>query len=295
MKQTRSKIISSVLIVMMLMGVMVSSAVAAQVTVSVHVDGKPVKFPDAKPYSEDNRVMIPIRFVSEALGAKVSYNKERVVTIEQGTKKITMKVNSDTVTVDSVIKKLDVPARLQQNRTYVPLRFVSEALGAGVGWNQQKHLVTITTATAEGEKPTPTPIPGTSEDNNMFTKGFKWQEGYTKLAKILFVNNMKVSNGKLTFTLPKEAKATKFTLKDAVNLTPGSTYSYELGKGKGFISFTQLYPGRESQEGYSIALDSSFNEDLGKLFGHITNDAIVVNMSTAATLSEVQDLALKLN
>lgn len=294
MKQTKNRIISSVLMVMMLLGVMASSASAAQVTVSVQVDGKALKFPDAKPYYEDNRVMIPIRFVSEALGAKVSYGLDRAVTIEQGTKKILMKINSDTVTVDAVIKKLDVPARLQQNRTYVPLRFVSEALGAEVGWNQGQRLVTITTgaSTTPTASPTPsaTPVAG---GNNMFSLGFKWGRE-TELGKAIFIDNMKIANGKLTFMLPKSAEGGSKYAADgtSVKLTPGQTYSYNIGKGAGFITISKPESNGDGWEGYGIFLDTSLSEDMAKLFGNIKNDVIVFGVgNSGSTLTEVIQLS----
>ncbi|MEC0167359.1 copper amine oxidase N-terminal domain-containing protein [Paenibacillus graminis] len=297
MKTIRIRMSYTLLALMMVFGLIGGVASAAQVKVSVKVNGKAVSFPDAQPYYESNRVMIPIRFVSEALGATVGYSSvDRRVTIEQDAKRIVMKINSDSVTVDSVLKTLDVPARLEQNRTYVPLRFVSEALGATVGWNQQQRLVTISTD-KESNTPAPTPAPSTApKSNGMYTVGFKFSPGYTKLAKQLFVNNMKVANGKLTFTLPEGAKATKYGAGDTppVKLEAGKTYTFALGKGMGFVSFSLVYPGRDSQEGYSVALDSKGNQDIAELFGNITGEAIVINDGTASTLAEVQKMAMEL-
>ncbi|WP_379143674.1 copper amine oxidase N-terminal domain-containing protein [Paenibacillus sp. sgz500992] len=293
------KVLSSVLTAVIMLGIVASVGSAAQMAVSVQVNGKTVQFPDARPYDEGNRVMIPIRFVSEALGATVGYSN-RIVTIKQDSKNIVMKVNSDTVTVDTVIHKLDVPARAQQNRTYVPLRFVSEALGAAVDWNQQTKIVTITTASGGtvSPSPSPSPTPGTANGNNMYSTDFAWKPGYIKLAKTLFVNNMKVENGKLSFTLPKEAYGQYYEADgSSVDLVAGKTYTYAIGKGRGFLSIDQIYPGRDEQEGYVVALDSNGNKDLGQLFGDVTNDAIVIGPvnNSSATLSEIQKLALGLD
>lgn len=296
MRIVKARISFMLLALIMVFGLVGGMASAAQVKVSVKVNGSTVSFPDAQPYYENDRVMIPVRFVSEALGATVGYSSaDRRVTIQQDGKTIIMKINSATVTVDSVIKTLDVPARLQENRTYVPLRFVSEALGATVGWNQAQRLVTITTATATST-PTPTPTPEAVTSNSMYTVGFKFSEGYTLLAKVLFVNNMKVINGKLTFTLPEGAKATKYGSGATTpeKLEAGKTYTYSLGEGSGMISFSLVYPGKDSQEGYTVALDSSGNEYIAELFGDIKYDAVVINDGTASTLSEVQQMALGL-
>ncbi|MNM97605.1 Protease inhibitor precursor [compost metagenome] len=280
-----------------------ATATAAKVDVSVKVNSKAVQFPDTKPYFEDNRVLIPIRFVSEALGAKVGYSTDRVVTITQGTKKVTMKINSTTVTVDSVIKTLDVPARLEHNRTYVPLRFVSEALGATVGWNQQQHLVTITTGSAATATPTasatPTATPS-ANSNNMYKVGFEWPRE-TELGKALFVDNMKVVNEKLTFTLPKIAEGGSKWAADgsSVELTPGKTYSFAIGKGAGFLSIAKPESHGDSWEGYIITLDTNLtvpgNDDFKELFGHITDDVVVIGKGNGGSpLSEVIEMAKKL-
>lgn len=290
MNRIKLRIGSACLALIVLLGLMASFASAAQVTVTVQVNGTAVKFPDAKPYYENNRVMIPIRFVSEALGGKVGYGLDRSVTIELGAKKILMKINSDTVTVDSVIQKLDVPARLQQNRTFVPLRFVSEALGAQVGWNQEKRLVTITTGAsatpAASPSPSATPAAG---GNNMFKVGFEWPRE-TELGKALFVDNMRVSGGKLIFTLPKEANGDYDgpVGGKSYKLEPGKAYSFPIGKNAGSLTISKPESSGDSWEAYGIVLDTNFNEDMTKLFGKITNDVIVFGEGNgASTLTEV--------
>ncbi|MFD1179714.1 copper amine oxidase N-terminal domain-containing protein [Paenibacillus puldeungensis] len=302
MKLFGRKSIFMLLSVALLWGVTAVSASAAQTRINVQVDGKNVSFPDAKPYVEDSRVMIPVRFVSESLGAKVDYKKEtsgsrvnRVVKITLGSKLISMNVNADKVLVDDSIITLDVPARVQQKRVYVPLRFVSEALGAKVDWKSAKKLVNISTG-----KPVTNPDPVPS-DSNMYSTNFEWDKDssgyvYNKLAKELFVNNMKVSNGKLTFTLPREAEADYMTAKGAItHLTPGKTYTYSIGQGQGSIEFALVYPGRDEQEAYSVFLNSKINKDADELFGQY-NDAIVIvgGNSSGAPLSEVQKIAQKL-
>lgn len=77
MKKAGTILMSGVL----LFGTLMGTASATKMDVSVQVNKRAVQFPDAKPYYESNRVMIPIRFVSEALGAEIEYNTDRVVTI----------------------------------------------------------------------------------------------------------------------------------------------------------------------------------------------------------------------
>lgn len=289
------KIGMTLLSVLMVFSIAATSVSAAN-TVYVQVDGKNVTFPDAKPYVESNRVLIPVRFVSESLGAKVDYKKEtvgnrvsRTVYVTLGDKNISLEVNSNKVLVDGSIVTLDVPARVKQERVFVPLRFVSEALGATVEWKSSQSLVSIFTGKEVTE---PEPVP---DDDNMYSTDFHWKSGYTELAEKLFVNNMKVSNGKLTFTLPKGATAQYYAADGTpTRLVSGKTYTYSIGKGTGIIVIAKVYPGRDEQEAYTVALDSSGNEDLTALFGG-TNDAIVIgDEGASAPLSDVLKLTEKL-
>lgn len=304
MKINRKSIVAA-LSAILLLSVIGTSASAAQVQgVSVIVDGKDVKFPDGKPYTEDSRVMIPVRFVSEALGADVKYKKEtagskvnRVVTIILNNKNIKMNVNSDTVLVGDKVVKLDVPARLQEERVFVPIRFVSEALGATVGWNQAKRVVSITTGKEI--------IPPEAESNIDAYGSFDWKEGYTNLAQQLFANNMKVTNGKLIFTVPNGAQGDYESSNGA--MTPfkaGKSYSYSL-TDRGAISIALIYPGKTELEGYRIYFPGSYvdPENNPKLAAAIenmgVNDVIVFThkidgQEVAGTLSVVSKQANQL-
>jgi hypothetical protein len=110
------------------------------------VNGTEVTFLDAQPYIKDNRTLVPIRFIVEQLGAQVGWDeKNKQVTIEKDGKKIILKIGSKDVSVNNSKVTLDVPAEIKDNRTMVPLRFISEAFGAQVGWDRTNKVVTITT------------------------------------------------------------------------------------------------------------------------------------------------------
>ncbi|WP_036635740.1 copper amine oxidase N-terminal domain-containing protein [Paenibacillus massiliensis] len=290
----KKKLSLALMSALMLFGV--AASVSAAQKVNVQVDGKNVIFPDAKPYVEQNRVLIPVRFVSESLGAKVDYKKEttgnkvnRTIVITQADKTVHMNVNSDKVLVGDKIITLDVPARLQQERVYVPLRFVSEALGASVDWNSSKSLVSISTGAVVTD---PEPVPDPKDE-------FGWKLGYTDLAKELFVNNAKVSDGKFTITIPKDATVSyypKNSLKKTV-LTPGKQYTYKLEEGQGSLSIDLIYPGKPESEGYAIFLDGRGNEIDGTQNG-VIQDVVVSGFNgtwnAEATLSDVIQLAKSL-
>lgn len=119
--------------------------------ITVKVDGQAAVFPDAQPYiNEDGRTMVPVRFVSSALGASVDWSgKTRLVSIMRGKERIALIVGESEATVSreksTVKKQFDTRAVIKQDRTFVPLRFISETFGAGVGWDPNTRTVIIRT------------------------------------------------------------------------------------------------------------------------------------------------------
>lgn len=95
---------------------------------------------------ENGRVLIPLRLVSEQLGANVDWNQQdKVVTITKENTTVQLTLNSPNMTVNQTQVTLDVPAKLYNgSRTYVPLRFVGQALGAEIGWDSQAKQATVT-------------------------------------------------------------------------------------------------------------------------------------------------------
>ncbi|WMT42047.1 copper amine oxidase N-terminal domain-containing protein [Paenibacillus sp. D2_2] len=120
---------------------------AAKLSLRVELNGERIIFPDAQPYvDKNNRVQVPVRFVSEALGAKVGWaSKTQEVTIEHGGTKVILTINKKAYKVNESTKIMDTAALTKSNRTFVPLRFVSEALGAKVKWDSANYTVEITT------------------------------------------------------------------------------------------------------------------------------------------------------
>ena len=106
---------------------------------------------DVAPKIEKDRTMLPARFVAENLGAKVEWNGEKqLVTITGKNLKtdenvtILITIGSATVKVNGKEIKLDSPAFIENDRTYTPIRFISEELGASVEWVEKDQKVIIT-------------------------------------------------------------------------------------------------------------------------------------------------------
>ncbi len=111
--------------------------------ISVIIDGRSQTY-DQDPVVQNGRTLIPLRGVFETLGANVTWNqKANKVTAKKGNHTIELTVGSKIAKVNGKNHTLDVEAKLINNRTMVPLRFVSESLGAKVNWNQSANKVTI--------------------------------------------------------------------------------------------------------------------------------------------------------
>ncbi len=116
---------------------------------TVKYNGVAVLFPDAQPFvDENNRTLIPVRFVAETMGADVSWNQEtQTAKIEQDGITINVPIGSDTITVtedgNSSTVQMDTEAIISESRTYVPIRFVAESLGAWVSYSDLFSTVQI--------------------------------------------------------------------------------------------------------------------------------------------------------
>ena len=104
---------------------------------------------DVAPKVVNDRTMLPARFVAENLGATVEWDGEKqLVTITGKNEKqedvtILITIGSDYAKVNGEDIKLDSPAFVENDRTYTPIRFISENLGATVEWNETEQTVTI--------------------------------------------------------------------------------------------------------------------------------------------------------
>ena len=100
---------------------------------------------EVSPINQNGRVLVPMRDIFEELGATVNYNNlNRSITATKGETVVRMALGSRNATVNNVGVMLDVPAKAYYGRTLVPLRFVSEAMGADVKYNAPTRVVMIT-------------------------------------------------------------------------------------------------------------------------------------------------------
>lgn len=112
--------------------------------ITILVNGKEVKT-DSPAFIKDGRTMVPVRFISEALGLKVGWDqKTRTVTVDEGAKAMKLTIGSKKIVrADGKETAIDVPAMIKGGRTMVPIRAIGELSGAKVEWNAANREVII--------------------------------------------------------------------------------------------------------------------------------------------------------
>ena len=105
-------------------------------SLNVTIDAVPVTFTDAKPFIDENsRTLLPVRAVMESMKCKVDYdNSERMVKISGEGIDISLKIGESVMNAGGKNINMDTAAQIVDDRTYIPARFVAEALGYEVEW-----------------------------------------------------------------------------------------------------------------------------------------------------------------
>ena len=111
--------------------------------IKIIINDKPVTF-DQMPVIVDGRTLVPLRGISETLGAEVLYTAAtKRVTVTRDGVVVKLKIGSAEAYIDREEKTLDVPATVISDRTMVPVRFISEAYGSKVEWDGNTKTVII--------------------------------------------------------------------------------------------------------------------------------------------------------
>jgi hypothetical protein len=128
-------------------------AVSPAWALSVTLNGQPVTF-SPPPIERAGRVFVPLRGVFERLGASVVY-QNGTINAQGNNRSISLRIGSTQASIDGSPRTLDVAPFIVGASTYVPLRFVSEALGAGVNYDGANQIVAL--QSANGSAPAPAP------------------------------------------------------------------------------------------------------------------------------------------
>lgn len=120
-------------------------ATGSEIPIQVFLEGTAL-VTDVPPVLQEGRTLVPFRAIGEALMAEVDWDEsDRKVTLTLGDKTVQLVIGDKTAYVNGKATTLDVPAMLVENRTMVPLRFISESLGAYVQWSGELRRIDITT------------------------------------------------------------------------------------------------------------------------------------------------------
>ena len=112
-------------------------------SIKLVVDGQEVKL-DAQPTLEDGRILIPLRGLFEQAGLRVDWDgAKKAATVTNGYTTIVLKENTKQAQVDGKNVNLDVAAKTQNGRMYIPARFIAETVGFKVDYKSE--VVNITT------------------------------------------------------------------------------------------------------------------------------------------------------
>ncbi|MBR5218263.1 MAG: hypothetical protein IKV89_00890, partial [Clostridia bacterium] len=175
----------------------------AQTDIRIVIDGEYKTF-DVMPVIENSRTLVPMRGIFETLGAVVNWdNDTRTVMAAKGETVVMLQIDNKTAWVNGEAKEFDTAAKLMGDITMVPIRFVAEALGCTVEWDEAQRRVFI-------------------YSKNDHQKGFEALDG----KKVIFIGNSHTYYGRPVISVSNK----KYKLEDRVNNKGGL---YQLCKANG--------------------------------------------------------------
>lgn len=141
------KLFSFIIVLMLLLSTSITSLSLSTPSRSSHIkvllNGTTLEF-DVNPYIKNGRTLVPFRKILEAFGLDVNWNPvEKSVLAKNNITEIYFKIGSGTTYVNNFETSLDVPAEITDGRTFVPLRFIGESMGAEVNWDNTTKTISI--------------------------------------------------------------------------------------------------------------------------------------------------------
>lgn len=196
--------------------------------ISVMLDGEYIEFSAEKPVNVDGRVKLPFRELLETMGATVEYDDStRQVSAERNGVKINFSLDSTTINIDdngnTSVYEMDTSIDIINDRTFVPVRFMAEAFGLTVGWDEDFKTVVIT----DLDKYVSLINENCSNYMKLVELGSGMSENYSEQLKLsievdvenLFSETPEVSNLKADFTSVTEKDAEIIKSNNTLNLS----------------------------------------------------------------------------
>lgn len=208
--------------------------------ISVELDGAPLAM-DVAPQVSAQRVMVPIRAIAEALGADVTWDSAtNAVTLKRAGETIYMTIGKTAVMVNGEPAEMDVAPYAENNRTYVPARYVSEFFGQKVDWDGEGRRVVIsedkTDRADSGLEELLLPMGsllGFLREGDPTVFGFYLRAPYTETAHS--VNGVNENRTVAPFSLCRETLAGTWEIRDREELLETVGEILETGNQKDFL------------------------------------------------------------
>lgn len=193
--------------------------------INVTVDGEVISFTGQPAMEQNGSVLVPLRGVFEKLGASVLYdNATKSILATKGATSVQLTIGQTAATVNGRPQTLAMPAMTVNGTTLVPLRFVSEALGADVRWSGASRTVIISTSGNGNNIPTE---PGTAAPQ--VTSLRHNAQGTLRAGERITVTLVGTPDGEATFTIPGIPMATNRQMQQS---EPGTyTGAFTIPKG----------------------------------------------------------------
>lgn len=118
------------------------------------VNGKLMDY-DVPPVIKEGRTLIPVRAITRGMGASIDWNEEtKTITVTRNDVTVILTLGETKLLVNGTEVEMDIPAQLISNRTFVPLRFIAQALGDRVNYDSDTGDIEINCRLDTPERPT---------------------------------------------------------------------------------------------------------------------------------------------
>ena len=230
------------------------------------VNGKTLSDLPLEPIIFNDRALVPVREVFEALGAKVDYEEsDKSIIISYGKKSVGLKIGSYYATVDK--KKKTIPDKVaprliakwgESAKTMVPVRFISESVGLDVDFVEDKGLISISDGTVRPSanptlKPTESPMP--SFDNKLNKLTYSEKDGVVTIT--VFASNEigNISKAAVTASgvLYTDVDKASYSVDNKTEVLLGAVKAVRFGQHE---TATRIALDTENMEKYSVSLSA---------------------------------------
>ena len=225
---------------------------------------------DVNPVIKNDRTLVPLRAIFEAFDASVAWKCEtRTVIINKDKVYITLQIENKDAYINDKLIKLDAPPVIKNDRTLVPLRFISESLNKEVDWCDSSKTVFINNIEKEtnNKKTNEQEINNKTNINNSETNKENQENAlYDKIKKALlnFEEEIDISSFNVT------AEEAFFTRQQVLGSHPEIFYytdiksSYVSAGNRTLLRFNYIYSESEIKE-KQIAFEKKTDKIINKL------------------------------